>query len=239
MTPGVVVIHLIDPNTVRQGLAWACLTTEERSRADRFQFQKDSIHWIACRASLRKILGTVLQIPAHEVPLIYSEFGKPILAAPHQFLHFNLSHCPSLAAIALSIDGPVGIDLEAVERATDLLGCESGFCHPVEILNLPAELVDRSLQLLRIWTAKEAILKALGTGFSSPPELTQIIFGKNQITAFSDRSSLSIKNQQLKLLQDPRLAKYQAFVSTVCSVTEVQILPPNPDCLKNLTIDTL
>ena len=239
MIAGVVVIHLVDPNTVPQDHARACLTTEERSRADRFQFQKDSIHWIACRASLRTILGTVLRIPAHEVPLIYSEFGKPALSPPHQFLHFNLSHCPSLAAIALSIDGPVGIDLEATERATDLLECESTFCHPDEISKLPTEIVARSLQLLRIWTAKEAILKALGTGLSSPPQLTQIIFGKYKTIAISDQLHLNIQYQQLKSIYDPRLENYQAFVSTGCSVKAVEIVSADPNYLKNLTIDVL
>ena len=143
MTSGQVTIHLVFPEIISQEAALACLTDEEKSRADRFRFRKDAVHWIDCRANLRKILGQAIQRPPREVPLILSENGKPLLAPPYDSLHFNLSHCSDLAIVALSAEGPVGIDLESLDRAPDLLECEATFCHPLEISELPSETSAR------------------------------------------------------------------------------------------------
>jgi 4'-phosphopantetheinyl transferase len=222
---GVVVIHLVDPSTVFSETAQAYLTNEEKSRAARFRFPQDAIHWAACRASLRMILGKTIHLPPQDVPLNYLEFGKPILASPYNFLHFNLSHCASLAAIALSTDGPVGIDLEAKERAPELLECESTFCHPVEILRLSTESAKRSFQLLQIWTAKEAILKALGTGLSFSPVDIQTVFEDDSVHFSADKFPSKFVNQCVKSIIDQRLTRYQSFVSYDRSSTEIKIVP--------------
>lgn len=225
ISAGVVMIHLVDPSTVAPETAQACLTNEEKSRADRFRFPQDAIHWAACRASLRMILGKTIRLPPQDVPLNYLEFGKPILASPYNFLHFNLSHCANLAAVALSIDGPVGIDLEAKERAPDLLECESTFCHPAEMLRLSTDSAKRSLQLLEIWTAKEAILKALGTGLSSSPVEIQTIFKDDSVHFSTDKFLFITNNQCVNRVIDRRLAHYQSFVSHDRSATEIEIVP--------------
>jgi 4'-phosphopantetheinyl transferase len=225
LSAGVVVVHLVDPSTVPTETAQACLTDEEKSRADRFKFPQDAIHWTACRASLRMILGKAIHLPPQDVPLNYLEFGKPVLASPYEFLHFNLSHCANLAAIALSIDGPVGIDLEAKERAADLLECESMFCHPAEILRLSTESGKRALQLLEIWTVKEAILKALGTGLSSSPVEIRTTFEDDSVYVSSDKSPLNLDDQRVKRIINQRLTHHQSFVSHDRSSTEVRVIP--------------
>ncbi|MFT4175836.1 MAG: 4'-phosphopantetheinyl transferase superfamily protein [Luteolibacter sp.] len=168
-------IHLIHPAKISRQEAILYLTPEELERAAKFRFEKDANHWIACRAELRRLLAEELTGSADvnigaPLPLITSPFGKPLLAPPYDFLHFNLSHSPDLAVLAISDEGPVGIDLEPLSRAASLLGCESSFCHPREIENLPEESNARANKLLEIWTAKEAVLKALGTGLSIAPE---------------------------------------------------------------------
>ncbi|MEY3898361.1 MAG: hypothetical protein RLZZ214_3882 [Verrucomicrobiota bacterium] len=223
MTAGTVTVHIVSPAAISRESAVACLTPEEILRAGRFRFETDAVHWMACRAHLRIILGDAIQLPPRDVPLIVSDYGKPALASPYQALHFNLSHCHDLAVIALTLDGPVGIDLEATARAADLLECESTFCHPAEILSLPDEKKERARQLLRIWTAKEALLKALGTGLSHPPESVRIWFGNPVGTAISDRPLAGAENQGLHELLHAGLHGYQAFVSGPTSVMRIQM----------------
>ncbi len=213
MTPGQVLVHLVFPATFSAESARACLPDLEKSRADRYRFPQDAFHWAACRASLRMILGHAIQLPPLEVPIILSEFGKPLLAPPYDRVHFNLSHCPGLAIVALCHDGPVGVDLEPLDRAPDLLECEATFCHPQEIKALPAEITARASQLLRIWTAKEAVLKALGTGLSHPPETVRILFQPPVGTATSDEPLAGIGEQHLHELDHPALAGYRAVLS--------------------------
>ena len=87
-----------------------------------------------------------------------------MLAAGFPAIEFNISHSDGCVAVAVSMDGPVGIDLECV--AADLRS------EIVEDVLTAAER-DRLLQLsadekwrrfMRIWTAKEACAKALGLG---------------------------------------------------------------------------
>jgi 4'-phosphopantetheinyl transferase len=224
MTSLQVTIHLVFPEIISQEAALSCLADEEKSRADRFRFRKDAVHWMACRANLRKILGQAIQRPPREVPLVLTENGKPLLAPPYDSLHFNLSHCSDLAIVALCAEGPVGIDLESLDRAPDLLECETTFCHPREISELPSETNARASQLLRIWTAKEAVLKALGTGLSHPPESVRILFGNPVCTTISDRPLAGVENQNLHELHHARLDGYQTFVSAPTSVTRIQLI---------------
>jgi len=213
MTPGQVIIHPVFPHHLSPDFSDACLADEEKSRAARFHFPQDAAHWAACRAALRGILGREIGLAPREVPLVFSEFGKPLLSPPFDGLHFNLSHCPDLALVAISLDGPIGIDLEALSRAPDLLECENSFCHPEEIRTLPAGTEARAAQLLRIWTAKEAVLKALGTGLSHPPEAVRIISDRSDAVAESDQGLAGIENQLIRRLENPAFKCYCVAVS--------------------------
>lgn len=206
-------VHLISLGSPPAQNPALALTDEELARAQRFHFPNDAAAWMRCRAAMREILAKNLGIPVRNVPLIYSEFGKPMLAPPYDFLHFNLSHCPELALLATSHHGPLGIDLEPVTRAADLLGCEDSFCHPTEISCLADEKIFRSLELLRIWTAKEALLKALGTGLSFPPEKLRMIFKNPEIEVLSDLPLPGVQSQRMVSLSHPKLTTFSSSLS--------------------------
>jgi 4'-phosphopantetheinyl transferase len=225
MIPGQVIVHLIVPGAISQEMAIPCLTPDEMERACRFRFAKDAMHWRSCRAQLRMILARETGLAPNEAPLVLSEFGKPLLAPPCSGLHFNLTHSHELALIALSLDGPVGIDLEKKCRGTELLGCESTFCHPLEITNLPGDPQFRAIQLLRIWTHKEALLKALGKGLSHPPEQVRIRFDSLVDQAISAIPLPGIEDQRLQTLSHPMLADYQAVVSMPSAAKSLKINP--------------
>lgn len=224
MTPGQVIIHFFSPHGIPPEIPAACLTNDETVRASRFRFPKDAIHWSACRAALRQILGQKFDRPPSDIPLAFSEFGKPMLSPPYDGLHFNLSHCADLAIVALSEDGPVGVDLEMLARAPDLLECENSFCHPREIRALPVDQNDRANQLLKIWTAKEALLKSLGTGLSHGPELVHIQFTEFHATAQSEAPLQGIENQRIHRLQHPALGSYAAMISAPDTVNEFLVV---------------
>jgi 4'-phosphopantetheinyl transferase len=220
-----VTVYVVVPEAISEERAISCLTADEQERASRFRFAKDAIHWRSCRAQLRTILAQETGLKPHEVPLIQSEFGKPLLAPPYAGLHFNLSHIHELALIALSSDGPVGIDLEKKSRGTELLGCEFTFCHPLEIENLPSDPQLRSIRLLQIWTHKEAVLKALGTGLSHPPEQVQVLFDLPVRTAISTPPIAGITDLRLQDLTHPMLDDYQAVVSMQTTTKSVNMIP--------------
>jgi len=84
--------------------------------------------------------------------------GKPYLVGRPD-LQFSLSHCGMWAVCALA-DYPVGVDAELPRCSAAL--AQRHF-HPEETL-----FADDPDNLCRIWTAKEAFLKALGVGLTIP-----------------------------------------------------------------------
>lgn len=209
------IVHFIDPLLSPAEQPRALLSGDERARADRFVSATHAHRWTIYRASLRTLLGESLQIPAKDVPLISGSKGKPSLAPPYHSLEFNLSHTDDLAVLITSTDGAVGIDLEPLERAASLLECASSFCHPEELDSLATEAKARASALLKLWTAKESLLKALGNGLSFPP--TALL-----IRNFTGVASLpGIESLQLQRPQHPRLSRYEICVAIPSHITEL------------------
>lgn len=110
-------------------------------------------------------LARELGRPEGEIVLGQESFGKPVLAAPARDYWFNASSCDGLMLIAGSRTGPVGADLETLERCRAVWEDAAREFAPAERAALAALApADRPLAFARLWTAKEAVLKARGTG---------------------------------------------------------------------------
>lgn len=143
------------------------LSADELTRADAFATAPLRSRWIVARGGLRFLLGHQLNLPPAKVKLTKTKLGKPVLTGNPDDLHFNLAHCESHAAYVFSRKFPVGIDLENFSRSTELLTCMDAFCHPLERQALTSPPAPDAL--MRLWCAKEAALKAAGTGFQVEP----------------------------------------------------------------------
>lgn len=217
--PGRATVVVIDPG--RPG--GLHLDAAERDKAARFHFEKDARHWSACRSALRRILGEMLGLDPLAVPLDFGPHGKPLLAPPHHGLHFNLSHCRDLAVLALGRDGPLGIDLEAADRAPSLLGCEEAFCHPEELARLPGSPAPRAAALLELWTAKEAGLKALGTGMSLAPQSVALDPAGRRLTGLPELEALCLRR-----LEHPALARHVGCIALPATCAAIEFVPLDP-----------
>ena len=147
--------------------AWDVLSSEEITRAKRFRFMRDCSRYVRGRAFLRHRLGTAIGQHPARVALTQVANGKPFL---DETLHFNLSHSDGLAVLAISASGPVGIDLEFIDRRVDISGLvRSCFTKEEEqsILTLP--LPEQATRFFTYWTAKEARMKLTGEGMLLSP----------------------------------------------------------------------
>lgn len=136
------------------------------------------------RGTARTILSRQLRVPAAEIGIAHDANGRPLLEAPgHAGLHISLATRGGFVAIALA-QRPVGIDVERVDPA---LALPLGALHPRErtaLLALPA--ATRALDFARLWSAKEAYVKALGLGFVRAPESFCVILGEDESLAVDD-----------------------------------------------------
>ncbi|CAH2054050.1 unnamed protein product [Thlaspi arvense] len=88
-------------------------------------------------------------------------------------LHFNISHTDSLIACGVTAHVPVGIDVEDKERKIkhDVLAFAKRF-YSIDEVDYLSALPDPEVQrteFIKLWTLKEAYVKALGKGFSAAP----------------------------------------------------------------------
>ena len=83
--------------------------------------------------------------------------------------YVSLSRAGGLVAIAASLGGPVGIDIETLDRVATAGFDDVAFGDSEQAAIREAENPD-DLRA-RFWTTKEAVLKARGTGLRSDPRL--------------------------------------------------------------------
>jgi len=119
----------------------------------------------AARAALERLLGGYGGSPG--VPAIErGPHGKPF-APELPDLHFNLSHAGSAILLAFARGQPLGVDLENAARHTSIDGIARRFFAAAEADALERlEPSRRPAAFLRLWTHKEAVLKALGEGLA-------------------------------------------------------------------------
>jgi 4'-phosphopantetheinyl transferase len=143
------------------------LNDEEKARAARFKVDHARDEFTAGRALLRIVLGKYLGSDPKKLTFRIGEHGKPELAEKNA-IHFNLSHTRSLAAIAVTHSGAIGVDVERVRENVDSLQLAERYFSKQESAWVRSHSVSkRAGAFFSCWTAKEAYIKALGMGLST------------------------------------------------------------------------
>ena len=151
----------------------ASLDDGERERATRFRFPGDARRFSLARGWLREVLGSVCGCSPASLSFVTGPNGKPALRGPSG-PHFNLSHAGAVALIAVS-GRPVGVDVEPLSNGHRWAEVAATACTASEsaaLGRLPAG--QRGPAFLRLWTAKEAYLKGVGSGLTTPPDQLEL-----------------------------------------------------------------
>jgi len=123
--------------------------------------------WLARRRLARQVVAEARGVNPADVGVATDVRGRPVLERAGLGFHVSFAAREALALIGIA-DRPIGIDLEI--EVPDLV-------IPLNVLRederawlaaQPEAL--RACGFLRIWTAKEAIVKAVGQGFRLAPE---------------------------------------------------------------------
>jgi len=158
----------LDVAPARQAQLEEWLAPDERARAARLVTERLRGRWIVARGGLRAILAREANSSPHILSFSYSEHGKPTLSGGMSGRHFNLSHSDDRAILAIC-GAPIGADVERIGAAHEDVAVN--YFSPVEAAAFMATPeAERAEAFYRWWTAKEAFLKALGTGFSRPSD---------------------------------------------------------------------
>jgi 4'-phosphopantetheinyl transferase len=159
---------LLDPDSAMADALRPLLDASEKAHADRFRVPADRDAYIAAHALLRATLSRHASIAPAEWRFRTAEGGKPMLDAGRAppGVHISLSHTRGLAACAVGRPFALGIDAEAWREPLPIEIAERYFA-PAET-RLVAELApeERASAFYRLWTLKEAYLKATGQGLA-------------------------------------------------------------------------
>jgi 4'-phosphopantetheinyl transferase len=149
-------------------LAW--LSAEERARAERFRVPGLAPRWRVAHVALRAVLAERLGCDPAAVRFGAEANGKPFLvpapgASATHAPCFNLSHAGDRALIAVGGELPLGVDVELMKPVPEMVGVAEDHFAPEERTALFAEPEpSRLATFYRIWTRKEAFVKATGIG---------------------------------------------------------------------------
>lgn len=108
-------------------------------------------------------LSDAVQQPVHDTDFLKTEFGKPYLAQTAA-LAFNHTHSQQHYALAISSHvKDIGVDVEDLARKVRFEALARHAFHPNELANW--EQADNPDEYwFKVWTTKEAVLKASGLG---------------------------------------------------------------------------
>lgn len=148
----------------------ARLQDDERRRAAAFKDARSRWRFTLARGMARDVLAEVLGIGPGSVRIAVSGAGKPYLA-DRRGPTFSLSHSGCLLVVAVHDRSPVGVDVERVIPIPEREAVARAILGPVEAVVFARirDDTERTQAFYRLWTRKEAVLKAIGTGFSIDP----------------------------------------------------------------------
>ena len=155
------------------------LSTYERERADAYVHSADRQRFVLGRAMLRWALSEQLgSYGPSDWSISETKGGKPTLEPSGEAIGFSISHTDGLVGVLLSSNRSCGVDIESLSRHVDVQKLAARSCSLVEREWLNHhDLNDQSVAFLKLWTLKEAYLKATGLGISVP--LNQLSFRFN------------------------------------------------------------
>jgi len=110
-----------------------------------------------------QLLSQSFELPVSDQQVVRTNFGKPYLNDYPDF-SFNHSHSQNFYALATSKQVQnLGIDIEELSRKVRFEALAQHAFHPEELKNWQALAYDPEYWF-KVWTTKEAVLKASGLG---------------------------------------------------------------------------
>jgi 4'-phosphopantetheinyl transferase len=177
--PNITIWHIdptrvTEPKSIETLKKW--LSSVETERMVRFHQVKHQHAFLISHALKRAALADVLGLNPAELEFGIGSHGRPYLLNQGQeiykglgynHLQFNLSHTNGMAAIAVSENAYVGLDVENLDRNMPEAAFAARFFTASEHDDILAHaLTPGSHRLLEYWTLKEAYIKAEGLGIS-------------------------------------------------------------------------
>ncbi len=144
------------------------LSPNEKEKAERLKFTHDRDQYILRHYLLRLILCKYCTCQPNELIFRFNDYQKPFISLPQpEENKFNMSYSDDFMIVGISKQNDVGIDIEKVREISNLEDIAyDNFSQPeLEYFNSEP---DKKTAFFKIWTRKEAFIKAVGNGIYFP-----------------------------------------------------------------------
>lgn len=139
----------------------------EVARANSYKSERLQKRFLSGRLKLRQILSLYTGSPVDKLEFSRGPEGKPFLKN-HPQIRFSQSQSGDIQMVAVASGLEVGIDLEKVRHDDFGVVARRFFSSDENDLLQTLTGKEKLETFFRIWTRKEAYVKALGTGLSYP-----------------------------------------------------------------------
>lgn len=178
-------IHLwyipYDVITVSLNSLFSILSVEEQNKANDFYFNKHKTAYILRKLALRVILSQYCMINPNAINFKYNYYQKPYFVTNPFNLQFNMSHSHNMAILAITKKHPIGVDIECIKPIKNITGIANQLFSPQEYSKFVLVPSNQKIETFyKIWTRKEAFIKAIGKGFSYPLNAFDVSFNCNE-----------------------------------------------------------
>jgi 4'-phosphopantetheinyl transferase len=166
----------------------ASLSPQEKQQADNFHRPQDAQYFITRRGLARATLAHYLGIRPELVVFTFGHHGKPHLSPNHHHTstRFNYSSAGRYLVLVIGRGHELGIDIENQRRPVEFSAIAGSYFSSEE-QRILQQYHYTTNEFFTCWTAKEAIVKALGCGLS------------RQINDFTTLTSQGTLRKQLQL----------------------------------------
>ncbi len=213
----------LDDSSERVARLRRYLSAEEQTRADRCRIPHPQYQFVVTRGILRTLLSRYIGVSPSDVHFMTQSQGKPMLRTPSFLpIQFNVSHTKGMALIAITLEHPIGIDVEWIDRKTPDKDIAERYFSAQEsayLASLPQP--ERTHQFFSYWTCKEAYLKMKGTGITGGLDRSEILMEPDQNEV--QRSSLNQeeKTEDFLLYRMTVSPEHVGAVAIACSSTQI------------------
>lgn len=170
------------------------LSNTEIEIAGKYKFKRDKERYLISRYLLKKILSGYTDIPANNIIIKNSFYGKPEIENELK-IKFNLSHSGDKIVFAFTLNNEIGIDIEKIEFSVNHMEIAENYFSEDEIFLLKKQKEDIVNNFYYIWTRKEALLKAIGVGML--PDLKKISAIKNYFLPDLELKEINLNKEKV------------------------------------------
>jgi 4'-phosphopantetheinyl transferase len=162
-------VYIVNVNNYNQNTYqfWQYLATQERKQAKKYYLSYLSDRYIISHGILRCILGYYTRQLPQDIQFSYNKYEKPFLKDHN--IQFNMSHSHELVSYVIAWNNHVGIDIELCDYSLDIQELSDLVFTPAEYTFFSTlETKEKHIFFYNIWTKKESLIKANGSGMSYP-----------------------------------------------------------------------